>query len=175
MLLSTLPSAAIAADLREAVIACRDVQSSADRLACYDAAIDRSRGSPQSPSAAPADQAVGAEQAGASASPEPVTTHPDIDPEALFGKNADEIEQRLEQIAGAERLEQIEARVTRIWTIAPGKVAVKLDNGQVWRQTVGSRLRLSEGDDIVIRRASLGSFMLKKAGSATMMRVARAD
>ena len=56
---------------------------------------------------------------------------------------------------------------------ATGKVVITLDNGQVWSQVDRSSLRLSTHDKVSIRRASLGSFMLYKAGRKTPMRVKR--
>ena len=89
--------------------------------------------------------------------------------------NAEEVQQQAEKATGAERLDRIEARITELWKIAPEKVAIRLDNGQIWRQKVSSNLRLREGDIVVIKRASLGSYAMTRVGSSVMMRVSRAD
>ncbi len=161
-----------AADLTEELLACRKVASASERVACYDGVVDRSV------------EPTGTDVArvGASTVPEPPTTEnvdqetsTGLSQEQLFGMNPEEVQQRVEKATGTERLDRIEARITEVWIIAPEKVAIRLDNGQIWRQKVSSRLRLREGDDVVIKRASMGSYALTRVGSSVMMRVSRAD
>lgn len=153
--------------MTDAVRDCRDVPLAGARLDCYDRAVDRFAEEEAAAAEAPA--------AADTATPQSEDTAGQLSAEELFGKSAEGIQERIEEIVGAESLDQIEARVTETWTIAPGKIAMRLDNGQVWRQVVSSRLRLSEGDDIIIRRASLGSYLLQKTGSSRSMRVSRSD
>lgn len=75
--------------------------------------------------------------------------------------------------AGTIEINQIDARVLEVRKSTTGKAIITLDNGQVWKQIDSSRLRLSGDDQVTIRRASLGSFMLYKTGSKSLMRVKR--
>lgn len=143
-------TAALAAELADEFSACRLLESAAERLDCYDGAIDRHNKQEPSVAAPPS-------------------------PEELFGKNANEMRRAVEQATGGEQIDQIEAQVTELLSIAPGKVAITLDNGQLWRQTSTSNLRLAEGDAVTIRTASMGSYMLHKVGSARSMRVQRSN
>jgi len=189
-----------AAGLTEEMLACRELASASERLACYDGIVDRSveptgtevvlleaSSVPEPPTTGNVDRSV--EPTGtevvlleASSVPEPPTTgnvdqetRTGLSQEQLFGMNAEEVQQQVEKATGAERLDRIEARITELWKIAPGKVAMRLENGQIWRQKVSSNLRLREGDIVVIKRASLGSYALTRVGSSVMMRVSRAD
>ena len=152
-------SGAFAAELAEEFSACRPLEPAAKRLECYDDAIDRHN---EQKNPDPRATTSGGQTA---------TETPSA--EELFGKNADEVRRAVEQASGGEHLDQIEARVTELLSIAPGKVAISLDNGQLWRQTTTSSLRLSAGDVVTIRRASMGSYVLHKVGSARSMRVQR--
>ena len=189
-----------AAGLTEEMLVCRELASASERLACYDGIVDRSvepagTGAaqveastvPDPPTTENVERSVepagtGAAQVEASTVPEPPTTEnvdqetrTGLSQEQLFGMNAEEVQQQVEKATGAERLDRIEARITELWKIAPEKVAIRLDNGQIWRQKVSSNLRLREGDIVVIKRASLGSYALTRLGSSVMMRVSRAD
>ena len=142
---------------------CRSLASAEERLTCYDRAVD-GLGARDSAEAVP--PATSASAATAAESNQP-------SPEALFGMSPVEAQRTLEESAGRETIDRIEAGIVELKTIASNKVAVVLDNGQVWRQTTASSLRLSEGDSVVIRRRSFGSHTLQKAGSARSMKVQR--
>ena len=60
--------------------------------------------------------------------------------------------------------DEIEERVSAIRMIAPGKYELGLASGAVWRftdSTGNSYIAPRVGDDVEIRRASLGSFLLR--------------
>ena len=97
----------------------------------------------------------------------------EISPEALFGKNVEEVQKSVQDATGTMDIDRLEAFVSKVSSSANGKAIITLDNGQVWTQVDSSRLRLSGYDRVVIRKASLGSFMLTKVGSKTTMRVKR--
>ena len=75
-----------------------------------------------------------------------------------------------------------EAQVTE-WTAtikdvektAYDKLVMTLDNGQVWRQVDNSRLVVSKGDQVVIRSAQFGSYLLEKVSGSRTIRVRRID
>lgn len=95
--------------------------------------------------------------------------------EELFGRDPAAIQREVDRATGREALQQIAGEVVELVEMAPDRIAVKLDNGQIWRQTVPGRFFLREGHQVEIRRASLGSYMLSRAGSNRSIRVERAD
>jgi hypothetical protein len=99
----------------------------------------------------------------------------DLSQEDLFGKTGDEVGRTVEEATGSERIDSLSATVTKLQQYSYGKVLITLDNGQLWKQIDTSNLRLRAGDAVVIERAALGSFMLKKQGSKRSMRVSRED
>ena len=72
-----------------------------------------------------------------------------------------------------EQVEQIEATVTDVRESASNKLTVTLDNGQVWRQLDNKTLRLKNGEAVIVRKASLGSFLLEKESGSRSIRVKR--
>ena len=147
-------------ELHDRLLVCRDLSSDAERLNCYDAAVD-SREQPASP------QPTAATTTPATAVPATISQ------EELFGKNSSEVQRTVEEATGSEPIDSISAQVSRLQQYDYDKVVVSLDNGQVWKQVDSSNVRLRVGDDVTIERASLGSFMLKKSGSKRTMRVSR--
>ena len=153
--------AAVAGEaLVDAVRDCRSLSSADQRLTCYDRAIDDH---------APRDDTQMASPAVPLAADRPE----EPSAEELFGMSPVEVQRTLEKSTGRESVDRIEASIVELTAIASNKVAVVLDNGQVWRQTTVSSLRLSEGDDVVIQRRSFGSHTLQKAGAARSMKVQR--
>jgi hypothetical protein len=164
-------------ELRDELQACRDLPSAVERLDCYDGAVDRSnQGGNQQPTAAAAAPAtVGAAAPVAPAAVAGTAEAAAISHEELFGQNSKEVQRTVEAATGAEGIDSLDAQVTRLQQYDYDKVVISLDNGQVWQQIDSSSLRLRVGDDVVIERAALGSFMLKKSGSNRSMRVSRRD
>ena len=153
------PASAATADetFVSAVLDCKSLSPADERLACYDRIVDAYSGS-------------GAERE--TANP---TESAAVDAEALFGMSPVAAQRALEESTGREQIDRVEATIVTLTAVAPNKVAVVLDNGQIWRQTTASSLKLAEGDDIVIRRRSLGSHTLQKAGAARSMKVKRVE
>ncbi|WP_166424441.1 hypothetical protein [Paraglaciecola sp. 20A4] len=54
-----------------------------------------------------------------------------------------------------------------------GKLIVSLENGQVWRQTGNSTLRIKIGDQVYVEEGILGSYFLSKESSNKRIRVKR--
>lgn len=54
-----------------------------------------------------------------------------------------------------------------------GKFTIYLEQGQVWKQKDSSKLKLKKGDQIIIEKAALGSFVLSTEKSSRKMRVKR--
>ena len=74
-----------------------------------------------------------------------------------------------------EQIEQIEATVADVRDTAGSKMVVLLDNGQTWRQLDNKTLHLENGEAVVVRRASLGSYLLEKKSGSRPVRVKRLD
>ena len=162
------------ADLADALIDCRALPSAVARLDCYDQLTDAQTATTnQATKTGTVERAALATAAIETAATATVEPTADASQEALFGKNEAEIRKSAEDAAGTTEIDQIDARVTEVRTSATGKAVITLDNGQVWKQIDSSRLRLSGDDEVTIRRASLGSFMLYKTGSKSLMRVKR--
>lgn len=171
ILVLSLPAAtAFADELRDKLDACNELTDADARLACYDAAVDRSKQSTAS-GPAPANP-----QPAAPAQAEPAKTGAGtLSQEDLFGKSGEEVERTVQEATGNAPIDSLSATVSKLQRYSYDKVLITLDNGQVWKQIDGSSLRLRVGDAVEIERASLGSFMLKKQGSNRTMRVSRED
>jgi hypothetical protein len=70
--------------------------------------------------------------------------------------------------------EQMTAKLTEVSTLPRGELVLTLDNGQVWIQKSADRpMRLKAGDEVTIKRASLGSYLLFSDAAKGSMRVTR--
>jgi hypothetical protein len=170
----SVAQAAGGAELADALIACRALASAIARVDCYDQLADEQTAvtnqAMQTGTVERAAPTAAATETAATATVEPTG---DASQEALFGKNEAEVRKSARESAGTTEIDQMEAQVSEVRKSATGKAVITLDNGQVWKQIDSSRLRLSSDDQVTIRRASLGSFMLYKTGSKSLMRVKR--
>ena len=67
--------------------------------------------------------------------------------------------------AAEREFEQLTAKVAELSTLPHGELQLTLDNGQVWQQKPGDRsMRVKVGDEVTIKRGSLGSFLLTSHG-----------
>lgn len=118
---------------------CAAVTDASERLACYDAAFPPAAG---------------------------VRSSVDIQAEnqkALqdFGLNKVQLRVRDPDRMREVEPDRIEGAIAHISTLATGERVVGLDSGQLWRLTeVTSKGRLAIGDQVVVRVAALGSYML---------------
>ncbi len=69
--------------------------------------------------------------------------------------------------------QNLESRVASVATAASGKLILGLDNGQTWAQIDSSSLRLKVGDEVRIRRGTMGSYLLTRADGGPEIRVRR--
>ena len=165
---------AVAAELADTLIECRALPSAVARLDCYDQLADAQTATTNQATktgtvkrAAPAATVA---EAAATVTVEPMAS---TSQEAVFGKNEAEILKSAQEVVGTTEIDQMDARVLEVRKSATGKAVITLDNGQVWKQIDSSNLRLSDDDRVTIRRASLGSFMLRKTDGKVLMRVKR--
>jgi hypothetical protein len=156
------PPGGNAADWRD----CRAIADDAARLACYDRLASEAAGAPES---GPVDDV--AARADAAQSPSPAGPPPT--PEDLFGRDAVAAEQIVRETAGIGRLDAMTGRVAELRRDPEGNLLLTLEGGQVWRQVDGPAPRLAIGDDIRIRRAAFGSYLLAAPGTTRTFRVRR--
>lgn len=96
-------------------------------------------------------------------------------PVELFGRDAIQSEDIVLRAAGIEQIDEIRARVTGVRLDPYGKLILTLDNGQVWSQIDSPALSLKSGDEVRIRRAAMGSYLLAEVDSKRSSRVRRSQ
>jgi hypothetical protein len=174
--------AAAADALPPSLRACMKETDSARRLACFDhesavlagesapvaRQVDPAPARPASTAPAPTAPVASAAGAAAAAATTPST-------EDKFGYRGNMARADLDQKKAAEQQsEQLTAKVVELSTLARGELLLTLDNGQMWQQKTADRaLRVKVGDQVIIRRATLGSFLLTVEGNNGSMRVSR--
>jgi hypothetical protein len=99
--------------------------------------------------------------------PQP-TTFVDNTEKQQQAKFGDENKQRSEDL-----IQQIQATIVEVQKAPRGELILTLDNGQVWRQSDSTRLRLRKDQVVVIKRAALGSFFIGKENTNRLMRAKR--
>jgi mannose-6-phosphate isomerase class I len=125
---------------------CRQIEAIEERVRCYDEIVD----------SLPASDAV-------------------PDAQSLFGRDDAEAKRIVETTLAIEQIDHVEAVVTEVQKSATRKLLVTLDNGQVWRQLDNQTLRLKSGESVIIRKASLNSFLMGKKSGGRSIRVKRAN
>ena len=174
-----------AADIRD----CVEIESDEERLRCYDDLAMRSAGMAPEPPAAP-EPSTAPEPAVAAAPPsapeslsvqQQPTPTPEAEqavaatPEELFGKSDEEKNAAIAEAAGVEDVSSISTSVTSVTSDLHGKMTINLDNGQRWRQVRAERFDVGVGDEVVIKRAILGSFTLQNKSGGRKTKVRRVD
>jgi hypothetical protein len=158
-------SLALAQALPPSVRACASERDDARRLSCYDREIARlaqDSGAVAAPSAT-AEVTTAAAAAAAAVSPAPTAA-----PDAKFGYRGDIARKELDEQTATETVDRLEATITEVSSRAHGELVITLDNGQVWVQKApDSKMQLKAGDQVTIKKASLGSYMLVAAGRST--------
>ena len=158
---------------------CMSERDAARRLACFDRESARLV-KDSAPTAHKSDPLAAAPAAAAAApaatTPAPAANAPAPSPQDKFGYRGNiaraEIDKQSEEVRS--QAEVLTAKVTELSTLAHGEVLLTLDNGQVWQQKRGDRgMRIKRGDEITIRPASLGSFLLTSQAAKGSMRVSR--
>ena len=151
-----------AGSFEESVAACREIASATQRVSCYDAVVDSRPGNKS--------KAVEKEVVAVTVKTRTLPTS-----QSLFGQADADAKRQVEEAVNIEQISQIKAAVTRIDKAANNQLLLTLDNGQRWRQMDNQRTRLSVGDTVVIRKASLGSYRLEKEAGNRKLRVRRVD
>lgn len=172
--------AAAAEALPPSLRACMKETDGARRLACFDreSALLAGDGVPpaQQVDPAPARPAATAPAAPVAA-PAAAATAAATDQSAQdrFGYRGNMARAELDKKKAEEpQTDQLIAKVTDLVMLAHGQLLLTLDNGQMWQQKTADRaLRLKAGDQVTIKQATLGSFLLSSEGTNGSMRVQR--
>lgn len=176
---------AVAAEaLPPSLRACMSESDASQRLACFDRESARLV-QPSAPTARKADPApapVAAAQsapsvaaapaaAATTAAAAPAASAPAQAAQDKFGYRGNLARADLDKQQEEERraAEQLTAKVTELSTLPHGELLLTLDNGQVWQQKPGDRaMRVKVGDEVTIKRGSLGSFLLTSQAKGSM-------
>ena len=161
LLLSLLFLAESALSAEEALTECRQIEEIAERVVCYDAIVD---------SYVPIESSDSLEVA---ATADVTETNVAPDAQSLFGTNDADAKRIVEISMAIEQIDQIVATVSDVRASATKKLTVTLDNGQIWRQLDSQRLRLKSGEAVIVRKASLGSYLMEKQSGGRSIRVKR--
>lgn len=151
LLAATSPS--FASGSLGALLACRKVEASAARLACF----DRESGALAAQRAAPESHTALNAQRAASEARTALNAH------ETFGLAPTQVAARAEAAAHAPKpLDSLTARVSGIAKAADGREIFTLDNDQVWVQLVadGSWLDVRTGEQVRVSRGWLDSYRL---------------
>jgi hypothetical protein len=151
----------------EEITDCAALESDEQRLECYDKAAQRA--------GAPAQDAVTEQALPKVASENEPTATPELAPEDLFGKSAEESSEIVAEAVGLENIDEISARVVAVTRDPYRRYTVTLDNGQKWQQSRTDRFDIDVGDDVVVRKAALGSFTLQNVSGGGQTKVRRVE
>ena len=147
----------------QALTKCRLIEDIVERVLCYDKFVD---------TRFPTESSDSVET---STPPELDESRAVPDAQFLFGTNDAEAKRIVETTLAIEQIDQIEAIVTDVRKSAGRKLTVTLDNGQIWRQLDNDPIGIESGETVVIRKASLGSFLMEKKSGSRNIRVKRAN
>jgi hypothetical protein len=96
-----------------------------------------------------------------------------VDPVAEFGLSESQKRAQNPERAKDVSPESITAKVSQVGRQPTGGLLVTLENGQVWAQSESlSKARIAVGDEVTVRKATMGSYMLV-APNKVAMRVRR--
>lgn len=157
-----LPAAA--ETLSEAMTKCSEVENSLQRLVCYD---QLQRGIQSYGDDTLLMPKVASLPLGLNAAvPATKPAQPNL-------PNRPTAEERFGKKAADTDIEALTATIVSKEKNPRGRVILTLSNGQIWGQIDDGFLSLHVGDTVVIERAALGSFMLRKKSGSKPIRVKR--
>lgn len=166
LMLWSMPSVAILANVQNSEVEkCMSVDNDIARLLCYDALFGRVQASPQE-AVVPV--------------PPPVAmlpkTVPDNTPKAAPQPAPIEEDFGAEQLSKKEdkaELREIQETVSSVSENSRGLRTFILANGQHWRETESSRLRIKAGQEVVVKKGAFSAYYMKKPDSGRTVRVQR--
>jgi hypothetical protein len=172
----------IANTLLDKLSLCTKSNDDIQRLACYDEVVDKNVDNQpkqhklkhQVPlQVATTDPLGNADQEAQKLMPEPALAASEL-PKKSPIVQPQQTEFGQENIQRPEDLVQrIEASIIKVKKAHHGKLIITLDNGQVWRQTDSTRLKLRKDNVVIINRGALGSFFIGKKNANKRIRAKR--
>jgi len=141
--------------------ACASITEPRSRLECFDALAAEQGRSAEAAGDVVASPSIAVVSSAVSTVPPttPATAAAGLSRQETFGK-----EQTLlaKSVSGEDALREISATVLTVRSTRDGRLAIDLDNGQLWIQTETPTqpFDLSAGDRVTIRRGALNSFQL---------------
>jgi len=148
-----------AAPISAELARCAGIAAPDARLACYDALANRGPG----PAAAASSPTLAGAAPAASAAPAPPSTAvspPTAAPPPVIVEDPKNFGLSMtQQHVTYTGIKSEQARILSIGGGEPGQAVVVLDNGQTWKVTDDDGA-LSKGNQVTIKRASLGSFLM---------------
>ncbi|MGD8978125.1 MAG: hypothetical protein PVG91_11015, partial [Gammaproteobacteria bacterium] len=164
-----------------AFMKCARIASDGQRLLCYDRlatelielGLSARGGLPQSPAPAAAPPASGAAEAPAAAAQDAPAATSEAEKTAP-GSSSDYFgSERVEDGPGND-VDRIQSRYVGEFTGWDGKTVFELENGQVWQQVGSGRMTYKATNPMItIKRAFMGSYLLKVEGRNKSVRVKR--
>jgi hypothetical protein len=142
---ATLPALVIGNGLDN----CRTIADDRERLACYDTVAGNT--------------------------PKATAPTATINAESLFGRDAAQTSAVLQQQTGITPPQILDAEISSVETRTDGKLRLSLHNDQRWEQVDGRPLDLVPGDQVRIRKAAFGSYLLYRQAGGRSIRVRRVD
>lgn len=156
-------SAAQADDVNTSLIACRAKADNMDRLRCYDELSRRLIKTANDAKVVSVEKPV--PQLASTPSAATITMPPSLPLLDSFGLP--------DKPAPIAEVQAVQATVAKVDQDPFKKLIVTMDIGQVWQQIDDARMRVREGDNVVLERGALGSFLLGVQGKSKRMRVKR--
>jgi len=159
----------------ESLVGCRALADDAQRLSCYDRAVDRAREalSPPATASAPTEPA---ERGAAESAPRPQGSDlPAALDEGTFGRVESHADRTLRDLFGLREADELASEVAGVEKAPNRTFTITLVNGQVWRQKDSTPISLRVGDRIQIQKGALGAFYLQRQGGGRRIAVKREE
>lgn len=160
--------------IENALNSCSKEENALKRLVCYDRVVkdlNQYEGvNKQAPVALPTVTAKPTQPVYVAEPVEPVKTSSPVaktqakEPASEFGLEAKKKTNQVDKIYG---------EVVEVAKSPYKKMIITLADGQVWRQTDNTSLRIREGDQVYVERGALGSFYLSKDSAKKRLKVKR--
>lgn len=164
-------------EITEQLLVCDEVVDLTRRLTCFNAIVDKLKVVPNKPVAkaqaksvsAATEQTTSVPAVKVPSEPVPAAKAPVVVPSAPteiddFG-NEDIVAKELKKEEKEEKssaVDNVQATVVRSWRNHDGRFSVELDNGQIWRETQGTRARLpKKGVAVTIKTGRVGGYRMK--------------
>ncbi len=168
-----------AGPVEEEMKKCAAEQDDAARLSCFDALLEAP--DPQPSGISPATATVSEPEAVPDSIParvEEADKAPQVEAAVVENANArsdSSVEDFGVEIQKAEAaaLESIESRIVEVQRSSQRKPVIILENDQIWQQTDGYKLRLKDGELVVISRGTFSSFFMQGKSGGGRVRVKR--